>query len=305
MTGRQLNIQSLGAGYESFVATVVGRIAAMVDVRREHDYGVDFYVLPRVPLSTTTETAIELCALQVKGGAQDELSFGGVGKDGAWKAHELNWLRTLNVPLYAASVDKNYSEVSLYTLNPALGVFWRSGQPFEIRCRFSAPSPEQDHTFVAPEPSADPLGAGKGDGNRWTVELGPPFLHLRLQDLEASSFREMARDILLAWIQTDRVSLSYLHMGVPRQHILMGYRTNRVPNVVQHLMFWNPTPGASSTGIEQAVGAIATVLIQHLLGQKDGPSLSAWLPALEWLNARGTLDGFGIAALNEAKQAAG
>jgi hypothetical protein len=303
MPGQQLANQAVGAGYESFAETVLGRIAAMVPVPREQDFGVDFYALPRVPLSVTSEKAIELCAVQVKPANDSSITYGGVDKNGSWRGHEIEWLKTLNVPLYIATADSSFSTLSLYSTGPALGVYWRAGTPCEIICQFSPPSIDADHTFETPTAQPHPKGVGFGDAQRWTVNLGPPFLHLQLRDLVDKPQREVARDILLSWVRTDRASLSYLHMGVPRQQLVLGYRTNLLPQVIQHWMFWNPSPGASTAGIERAVGPIATVLVQWLLGRSDTEGLKAWLPALEWLAARGSLDDFGTGAIREAKKA--
>jgi len=303
MPGQQLNIQATGAGYEAFAEAVLGRIAAMVPVPRAHDFGLDFYVLPRVPLSPTLEAAVALCGIQVKGADKLTIAFGGLNKKGEWKQYEIEWLRALDVPFYIAVSDTAFSSISLYSTGPALGVFWRAGTPFEIRCSFGAPSSGDEHTFVDPVSEQASEATAMGDDRRWTVDLGAPFLNLRLADLVDKSHRENLRNVLLAWIHTDRASLFYRHMGVPRQHLRMAYRTNIVPQAVQDWMFWNPAPGASSTGLEQTVGPIATVLVQHLLGQKDTVGLQAWLPALEWLASRNSLDGLGVGAIREIREA--
>lgn len=229
MPGQQLNIQATGAGYESFAEAVLGRIAAMVPVPREQDFGLDFYALPRVPLSPILETAVELCGIQVKGADKLTIAFGGLNKRGEWKKYEIEWLRALNVPFYIAASDTTFSSISLYSAGPALGVFWRAGTPFEIQCSFGSPSYGDEHTFVDPVSKQATEATAMGDNCQWTVDLGPPLLHLKLADLVDKSQREYFRDVLLAWIHTDRASLFYRHMNVPRQQLRMAYRTNIIP----------------------------------------------------------------------------
>lgn len=44
--GRQRRIQSAGASYETFADAVLVRLAALVPVTRQQDFGIDFYALP-------------------------------------------------------------------------------------------------------------------------------------------------------------------------------------------------------------------------------------------------------------------
>lgn len=83
-------------------------------------------------MAPRAETAIELCGIQVKGGDRTTLSLGGVDKDAKWKDYEISWLRSLNVPLFIATVDADFRTVDVYSTNPAVGVSWRSGQPYEV-----------------------------------------------------------------------------------------------------------------------------------------------------------------------------
>jgi hypothetical protein len=102
-------MDSAGASYEDCVRLLVGRLASLVHVPREKDFGIDFYVQPRVPVGPRTETVIELASLQVKGG-HESLSYGGLNENGEWREYEFTWLRSLAIPLYLARVDANCTE---------------------------------------------------------------------------------------------------------------------------------------------------------------------------------------------------
>jgi hypothetical protein len=176
MSGQRNVMDSTGETYETLADHLVGRFASTIRVSRQQDYGIDLYCLPRVPTGPRTETAIELGSVQVRGGAS-ELAYGGLNGRGEWKGHEFDWLRGLTVPLYLARVDAACSTVNLFSLWPIWWVFLQAGNPFKIVFT-TEPASSEIYTWRSPEALADKDGAGIGDGLRWNVNLGAPFLQL-------------------------------------------------------------------------------------------------------------------------------
>jgi hypothetical protein len=298
MPGLQLENRSLGAGYQSFAETVVGRIAALAPVPDPHDFGVDFYALPRKPLPGKAETAIELCGVQVKGGDQDEVTYGGRRPNHEWKHYQVEWLRDLDVPLYIAAVDRDFTEVRLYSTTPVIGVFIRAGLPLQITCTLGAPAFDEDASIS--EPHYEQVDAVPGsDGRRWTCDLGAPFLLLRLPDLRDEATRTRLFDVFVAWIRSDRVAQMYLHQHVPWHMLPLKYRTNQFPTAFQEWLFWNVTPGATVGGLERHLAPPIAALVQHLIGQQDAAALGLWVPVLKWLDSHGNLTPMGQAAIRE------
>jgi len=108
-------MDSTGSSYEDCVQLLLGRIASLVRVPREKDFGIDFYCQPRVADGAQTEMVTELAAVQVKGGAES-LAYGGLDRRGQWREYEFTWLRSLATPIYLAKVDRAYSAVELFSL---------------------------------------------------------------------------------------------------------------------------------------------------------------------------------------------
>jgi len=298
MPGRQLPAKSIGAAYEAFAEAVLGRIASMAPVPYEQDFGVDFYALPRVRLPDNTETVVELCSVQVKGGEPRQITFGGLDDKGGWKRHEVDWLRGLNVPLYIATVDRGFTVVRLYSTSPVVGVFFQSGTPFKITCSLgeSALSSDATPAGLRFEPANHAPGS---DGHDWHVDLCAPALELRLPELLEQARRDSLRDVFVSWIQADRVAQVYLRQHVPTYRAPSRYRTNERPTEFLEWLFWNPTPGVPSRHLEREIAPLVTALVQHLLGQNDDAALQVWLPILQWLDQRGNLTGMGKAAIAE------
>lgn len=87
MSGRRHIVDSEGTSYEDCVSLFLGRIASLVHVPRDKDFGIDFYCQPRVPAGAHTETVAELASLQVKGGGA-KLTYGGLNPQGEWQEYE-------------------------------------------------------------------------------------------------------------------------------------------------------------------------------------------------------------------------
>ena len=148
----------------------------------------------------------ELGTLQVKGGAA-ELSYGGNNDRGEWREYEFAWLRSLAAPRYLAQVDAGCNVVELYSLWPVWWIFLRQPMsPFEVVFTIQPPGTEP-YTWQEPQSAAAPEGTGRGDGLRWAVNLGPPFLCLTADNTSDAVFREQAVAILRTWIAYDRLML--------------------------------------------------------------------------------------------------
>lgn len=244
MSGRRHKVGAIGRSYEDFVASLVGRIASLVKVPREEDYGVDFYCQPLVSTGPQTQTVSELGSLQVKGGSA-KLAYGGVNERGEWRDYEITWLRSLATPLYLVHVDADFTAVELFSLWPLWWIFWKTGFPFEVV--FSTQAAGMNSTgWREPESSPGRDGEGQGDGKRWVVCLGPPFLRLTTELLNDSTFRERAAGIMRAWIAQDRLILMFHQLFIPVLTGISRWTTNSTEGtelVVAQL--WRGEPGAN------------------------------------------------------------
>ena len=296
MSGRRHKMDSTGSTYENTVQLLVGRIASLVKVPREQDYGIDFFCQPRVSTGATTETVTELGSLQVKGG-QAELAYGGLNDRGEWRDYELAWLRSLATPLYLAHVDADLTAVELFSLWPLWWIFWRTRSPFEVVFNTEAagtvsamwPQPETSPTVDAHE---------RGDGNRWTINLGPPFLRLTNDLLNDATFRDRAVATLRGWIANDRLTLILHQLFIPVVNGVTRWTTNSPEGGERRTFhFWNDQPGVNLEGLSQTASPILVNLGIHLQWQNDAAAYNL-VPVLEWLEGRGWLDEIGKGLLD-------
>src|SRR5262249_6316555 len=104
MAGRQLNFAIKGELYEkAFDSIASGFLSIVRTPRGPDDYGIDAFCHVRFPLDAISSTVGGTFGVQVRGPGAD-LQFGGVAH-GKWKSYEIEWLRSLAVPLYLARVS--------------------------------------------------------------------------------------------------------------------------------------------------------------------------------------------------------
>lgn len=272
----------------------------MIPVPREHDFGVDFYCLPRVDIDSRSEAVVELCGIQVKGRGTTGITFGGADKkSGAWKQHEIEWLRQLRVPLYLATVDEHFRRLEVYSVTRALAIFWKTTAPFEIACSIQPATAGKPVTTPEPTPVAAPMNGKDGDGQIWNVDLGAPLISLTFEELSGVDVRVDRSRVLVHWISADRWSRAKLLDGIPRFKVIQDYQTNIMPTVEEHWMYWNAVADSRVSRIaEQTVPAIVA-MARHLRAQGKDTEARQWIGPLKWCIDQGWLEGFGRDVVKE------
>ena len=171
MPGRQLNFSIRGEQYEKAFDAIASRFLSVVRVPRPDDYGIDAYCHILRPLDPSSSTVGGSFGVQIRGPGCN-LQFGGMNEKGTvWKAYEIEWLRSLAVPLYLARVNTDCSRVDFYSLWPVWPVLGGSSEPFRIVCEFNDPS-SSPFVLSGATPESD---GSHGDRTTSTVRLGPPF----------------------------------------------------------------------------------------------------------------------------------
>ena len=278
---------------------MLSRFASMIPVPWEHDFGIDFYCLPRVS-SGHTEAPVSFCAIQVKGESDSKLTFGGF-RDGKpnWRKYELDWLKQLRYPLYLAVVSNTFDRLDLYSITRVLQIFWKTSFPFSISCELQPPAFDADVSTAEPQAAPAEPPVSHGDGNAWSASLGAPLLTLRFTDLVDEASRERLGAVLLAWIAIDNYSLECFFAGVPVVRIPQSYRTNALPHSMQHLMFSHPGNPARAREIADRLSPGIASIVYQLVSQGRTTEARSWIGALEWCDREGVLGRLGKGLLSD------
>jgi hypothetical protein len=299
MSGQRHVMDSIGEKYETFADHMISRFASNIRVPRQDDYGIDLYALPRVSTGVRTETAVELCAIQIKGG-ESELVYGGLNQKGEWKKYDLDWLRSLTIPLYLARVDASCTTVDLFSLWPVWYLFHYAGNPFEIAFKTQPATEQRQHWFNL-ESVAEPTGTNMGDGRRWIVNLGPPFLHLTGEHFRDADFPDHSSMILRTWTSFDRTTVIRFLQGVPIVDAITTWKTNSIGDIsTSRWQMWNEAPDVNVPRLARVIAPALTNLSLHLKSRPN--EVAGFIPVLDWLDQNQHLDEIGKGLLRDLRQ---
>jgi len=296
MPGRRHVMDGIGRRYEKAVDTLMSPLASMVSVPREEDFGIDFYCQPKISIGARVETVTELAAIQVKGG-DETLSYGGVDERGDWRKHEFAWLTSLAVPLYLAQVSRDCRIVELFSLAPLWRLFiGQNLYPFEVT--FSTQPASKANGWTEMPPTRRP-GENWGDGQRSTLDLGPPILGLSVDDPNDDDFRRNMVKVLRTWIGQDRLNQMRFLQSIPALAAFTGWRTSSIEGMGSRVwQYWSAEPGANLERLCQTAEPLLVNLGIHLKSQNDHGAY-AFIPILKWLSERHQLGGIGAGLLEQ------
>jgi len=295
-------MDGVGSSYEKLADSLLSRIASMVRVPREEDFGIDFYCHPRCPVGPHAETVTDLAALQVKG-EDVRLRYGGLDARGEWRKHEFTWLMSLATPLYLTKVARDHRSCELFSLAPLWRLFISQiVYPFEVS--FTTRPASNSHNWTLTPPLREP-GENRGDGLRWTLDVGPPILRLGVEDPMDHEFHQNAVGVLRTWIAQDRANLMRFQQSIPVLNAFTGWKTNSIEDMGSQIwQYWSPEPGANLERLCQTAEPLLVNVGIHLKSQNDLAAY-AFVPVLEWLEKRHQLRGIGqglLAQLIETRQ---
>jgi len=222
-------------------------------------------------------------------------------KGNAWKAYEIEWLRSLAAPLYLARVSLDCTRVDFYSLWPVWRVLGASPAPFRIVCEFDDAS---KNTFKLPD-SQQQVDGSDGDKTTWTVFLGPPFLSVSQEELGDAGFKARATTLMWNWVEFDRMTVIRLLLRIAFFVGLYEWFTNEFdfPRILKtyQWMAWSPVPGQNIDAICKVFEPVVTNLGAHLQHQDD-PAAYSLIPALAWLQSNNRLSAFGEGLLRGLRE---
>jgi hypothetical protein len=269
LPGRQLNFSIRGEQYEKAFDAIASRFLSVVRVPRPDDYGIDAYCHIRSPLDAISSTVGGAFGVQIRGPGCN-MQFGGMNDRGdAWKSYEIEWLRSLALPLYLARVSTGCTRVDFYSLWPVWLVLGGSPAPFRIICEFDDPSKSP---FTLPEATKEADGSC-GDGTTWTVPLGPPFLSVSQEQLSDRNFNEPAAVLMWNWVEFDRMTVIRFLLRVAYFVGAYEWLTNDFDftkaKKIKGWMAWSPLPGQNIDDLCGVFEPTITNLGVHLQHQDD------------------------------------
>ena len=149
------------------------------------------------------------------------------------------------------------------------------------------------------QPQACETGEARGDGLRWTLDLGVPIVRLSVDDSNDAAFKQNIVAVLRTWINQDRLNMMRFLQVFPVANGFSNWRTNSIEGMSSRTwQFWDTQPGANIERLCHSAEPLIVNLGIHLKSQNDSGAY-ALVPALRWLDGRHQLGGIGQGLLGQ------
>lgn len=269
MPGKRLHSFSEGDRAEDLAVYVLSAFSAVVPVRRQSDYGVDLFC------TLTYRVNEELYAgrgfiVQVKSVSDTELRYGGVGRAGRWKGHEIEWLYGQAQPIIFCIVDQPNLTVRLYSALRMWGARYQWGPMGQV---VFVPNEQVENVGKMDEYERTALDGAQefvGDGFSYRIPLGPPIVEINLRNADAMQKRDEIGDCLEQWLEFDYGNIRYHNTSIPITQDVSEWEPNTlVPNEnIRVINFWNTNMNANIVEIIESIAPGVASLKTHF--QKQG-----------------------------------
>ena len=290
MPGLQLASFWEGNRAELFATYALSSVAAVVNVPRPFDFGLDL-------LCTLTHQDNNLLhagkafGVQVKAASAQKVQYGGLdAKKRKWKKHEIDWLFGQDQPIILCIVDLKQWRVRLYSTIPIWWLRWMRG-------------PNLGEVVLEPDLEADSsksrgysrtqLELGEddlecGDGYSHSVPLGKPIFDIELKQQETKEYRDNLRLCLDRWLELDYRNIIHYRMQVPFTSEWADWEPNTPPGpVVKFRHYHNSMPDKNIYNILSSMAPASVALFRNLEVQGQHAKLKHVLPIMRLMNAYG------------------
>lgn len=316
MPGQQLEAPQRGKRAELLATYILSSIAAVTQVRREDDYGIDL-LCTLVSKQRNVLRAGRAFGVQVKSASDSLVKYGGLDKNGNWKGYEIDWLFNQDQPILIALADIENYQVRLYVTFQIWYLRYQIGRnPGEILL-----VPDEELLAASFEPHSvqwrykdEPLpytckSGTAGNGFSYRVPLGKPIVTMSVDENDENLLREI-RKILDRSLELDYMNIRYRSMDIAYYQEWKSWETNRLPEATIQWQFWNTTPDGHLENILMNIRPLLQSLMFNLVAQIESAGSSTLLPAdginsivpfANLMEQAGFLDPMGIDALGRLR----
>ncbi len=230
MSGLRLYNFREGDRSEYLANYLLSGLGLITPVPRQEDIGFDFYCQLADQESGPLTFGYPFI-VQVKSSGTDKIVYGNPDSL-KWKTENINWIFRLELPLLLGIVNKKNMSISFYNTSLLHFIFFKYKEPSLLelipRAKIS--------NNVVDEPSIEKIPdwpEDKGDGHKYSLDLGNPILTLDNEDLHDEVILNKKKKILRKFLMVEQTNLmnrrlNILHFQwtreiIPNEHILYAW----------------------------------------------------------------------------------
>jgi len=186
---------------------MLSNLGASILTPRPEDHGFDFHCTINAAERNKPPEFKDSFYLQTKLGDPKEIEVGGNTSGGRWRRGQIHRVLNMDIPLLMGFVDVTRHQITIFQTSARWMLYYElitGRRPFKIIFR---PSPSISKPASRKARSVNPTK--EHDGKRWSVDLGPPLLRMRLHKLRDGKTIRAIKRTLTDYIEMERRSAAH------------------------------------------------------------------------------------------------
>lgn len=162
--------------------------------------------------------------IQIKSYGADNIVYGETDPK-YWKPENIKWLFRLEIPLFIGIVSKKEMRLDIYNTSPLNFIFFENPDPSIIEFKFGG----GNSTANIGRPTVQQINnwsIGKGDGNKYILDLGSPIITITNEDLHDLGKLKNKKDMLKNIVLLEQENYLFRKLKVPFFRWIVNINTN-------------------------------------------------------------------------------
>lgn len=200
-----------GNVYEILADFLLTLLGSANPQRRQFDEGYDFYC----SLSNEENGLLTFdfpFTIQIKSGSKFEIKYG--KQHAKWKLQDITWLYNHSTPFFVGFINKHDKTLSIYDTT---GIWYLYGQAKFNCSQIVFKTSNKDLGIRRELPKVTKIKnwkEGKGDGNRYEIDLGNPLITISIEDIDKPEIIKLKQDVLKIIIAIERENITNRNLGI-------------------------------------------------------------------------------------------
>lgn len=224
MSGIRLYSFREGDRSEYLANYLLSGLGLVTVVPRQEDIGYDFYC----QLADQEKGNLTFgypFIIQVKSEGIEDITYGN-DKISEWKREHIEWLFKLELPILFGIVNKKKMQIDIYECSSFRFLFVENQNPSVIV--FKPRSTKSDTEIGRPTKEAlnNWTSTDKGDGHKYTVDLGNPLVTITNDDIYNHEILFIKKNILRNAVTIEQNNILYGKLNLPHFHWILKVETD-------------------------------------------------------------------------------
>lgn len=225
MSGIRLYSFREGDRSEYLANYLLSGLGLVTVVPRQEDIGFDFYC----QLADQEKGNLTFgypFIVQVKSDGIDELSYGSDNM-AKWKREHIEWLSRLELPFLIGIVNKKKMQIDIYNCSTLRFLFVEYPDPSIIEFKPRIPQSKLNNDRPRRDALADWTDQNKGDGHKYTVDIGNPLVTITNDDIYNHQVLAHKKHILRNMVVMEQNNILYRKLTLPHFHWALNIETDK------------------------------------------------------------------------------